>query len=315
MDSLNIKLRFNNKFSSKLSLNYGIHLGGHVRLLCIETSSMVFGVRTRNLVINLNSTLVELAKILKVLEGLGFLRGVIYFINSTLGFRLSFKNSFNNFNRHLFFPIYFNIKSVLKNLKLFLLNKQEMHLRSKKFKSHKIFFIRSGKALLRKFFVASKWSNGFVSNSSTFFSFVDNVLHEKIKFGKMFKTFREKIKNFLDFYPLLPHYSFIGDNRVNSWIVNEFRMASVPCSSVVDTFSTKSLLNMYGLPGNSNSIDSTLFFLVLTISNYLTGFYQHIIRFFLNTIKINYNFLVLKFDFKNIFFNNFKQVGILKILN
>jgi hypothetical protein len=44
-------------------------------------------------------------------------------------------------------------------------------------------------------------SYGFVSNSITFFNFTDNVLHEKIKFGKMIQTFEEKIKNLIDFYP------------------------------------------------------------------------------------------------------------------
>lgn len=306
-----IKTRFNTKFSSKLILKYGIHLGGHDRLLCVETSSMVFGIRTRNIIINLNATSVELIKVLKVLEGLGSVRGVIYFINSTLGFRLSFKNSFANYNRHLFFPIHFNIKSVLKNFELVVLSKSQVRTSKKFFKVKKLFFIKSGKTLLRKFFISSKWSHGFVSNSKTFFTFVDNVLHEKIKFGKMFKTFHEKIKEFLDFYPLLPNYGVIGDNRVNHWIVNEFKMASVPCSSVVDTFTTKALLNMYGIPGNSNSIDSTLFFLLLTISNYLTGFYQQIIRFFLNNLILDNIFSDIKVTNKNYFFKTFKQIEVL----
>lgn len=311
MNPLKIKTKFNTKFTSKMILKYGIHLGGHERLLCIETSSIVFGVRTRNIVINLNKTSLELAKVLKVLEGLGSVRGVLYFINSSLSFRLSFKNTFSNYNRHLFFPINLTIRSVLKNFDLLLLSKQDLKKKKHHLQSKKLFFIKSGKALLRKFFVASKWSHGFVSNSKTFFTFVDNVLHEKVKFGKMLHTFTEKIKELLDFYPLLPHYCFVGDNRVNHWIVNEFRMATVPCSSVVDTFTTKALFNMYGIPGNSNSIDSTLFFLLLTISNYLAGFYQHISRFFLNNIKLDHRFLFIKLSKKSYFFKNFKQLNLL----
>jgi hypothetical protein len=62
-------------------------------------------------------------------------------------------------------------------------------------------------------------------------------------------------------------------------------MAQVPNSSVIDSFSKKSLLSMYGIPGNACSIDSTLFFLSLTISNYLLGFYQQIFKFCLNRIQ------------------------------
>ena len=80
----------NNKFSSKFVVDYGIHLGGHLKLLALETSSVIFGIRTSNIIINLSFTTLELLKVLKSLEGLGFERAVIYFINSILSFRLSF---------------------------------------------------------------------------------------------------------------------------------------------------------------------------------------------------------------------------------
>ena len=57
-------------FSSKFVLQYGIHLGGHLQLLCVETSSIVFGVRTKNMVLNLNLTIVELIKVLNTIKGL-----------------------------------------------------------------------------------------------------------------------------------------------------------------------------------------------------------------------------------------------------
>lgn len=315
MSLLKFQFRINNKFSAKIILNYGIHLGGHEKLLCLETSSIIFGIRTRNLIINLNTTSFELVKVLKILEGIGFGRGVLYFINSILGFRLSFKNSFKNYNRHLFFPINLNIKNVLKNFDLLICTKAQLKKRrKKKISKKKFFFIKSGKLLLRKLFVASKWSHGFVSNSKTFFTFVDNVLHGKIKFGKSYEIFNAKVKDFLDYYPLLPNYGFVGDNRLNFWIVNEFKMVSVPSSSVIDTFTTKALYNMYGIPGNSNSIDSTLFFLLIAISNYLTGFYQHIVRFFLNNIVLNHTFLTFKIDTKSYFFKKFRQIEVLNSL-
>merc|ERR1712137_1242082 len=168
------------------------------------------------MVLNLNLTIVELIKVLNTIKGLGFKRTIIYFINSTLNFRLSFKSSFEQYNKHLFFPASVKIKSA-KTLA----------------EKRKLFFLINGKNLLRKIFVASKWSYGFVSNASTFFSFAHNVLHEKVKFGKMINSFQEKVKSFVDFYPFLPNYGFIGDNRSNHWIVNEFHMAQVPNSSVV----------------------------------------------------------------------------------
>merc|ERR1711959_333011 len=225
------------------------------------------------MVLNLNLTIVELIKVLNTIKGLGFKRTIIYFINSTLNFRLSFKSSFEQYNKHLFFPASVKIQNVLKKFKLLLFNKPGLRkIKSAKTlaEKRKLFFLINGKNLLRKIFVASKWSYGFVSNASTFFSFAHNVLHEKVKFGKMINSFQEKVKSFVDFYPFLPN------NRSNHWIVNEFHMAQVPNSSVVDAFSTKALYTMYGIPGNSCSIDSTLFFLILTVSNYLLGFYQHV---------------------------------------
>lgn len=125
-------------------------------------------------------------------------------------------------------------------------------------------------------------SYGFVSNSVTFVMFTDNVLHEKIKFGKILDVFKIKTEELADFYPFLPHYGFIGDHTKNHLVAHEFACAKVPHSSVIDTFTNKALLSMYGITGNACSIDSTLFFLSLVVSNYLLGFYQQIIRFCLN---------------------------------
>ena len=305
-----LKLRNNKSFSSKFVLQYGIHLGGHLQLLCVETSSIVFGVRTKNIILNLNLTIVELIKVLNTIKGLGFKRTIIYFINSTLNFRLAFKSSFEQYNKHLFFPASIKIRNVLKKFRLLLFSKPELYkIKNAKtlVEKRKLFFLVNGKNLLRKIFVASKWSYGFVSNASTFFSFAHNVLHEKVKFGKMINSFQEKVKSFVDFYPFLPNYGFIGDNRTNHWIVNEFHMAQVPNSSVVDAFSTKALYTMYGITGNSCSIDSTLFFLILTVSNYLLGFYQHVFKFsskttLENNLKQDY-FLKKK---KNYFFKKMK---------
>ena len=53
----------------------------------------------------------------------------------------------------------------------------------------------------------------------------------------------------------------------------------VPNVSIIDPLSTRSLLSMYGIPGNACSIDSSLFFLSLMVFYYLLGFYQQYLNF------------------------------------
>lgn len=306
------KLYNNNKFSSKFMLNYGIHLGGNICLLELSSKSVLYGVRSRNSVINVTKTSIELMKNLTIIEGLGFNKSVVYFVNSIMGFKLAFKNSFDHYNRHLFFPTGFIIDNVLKKSKVLVLNKFEKKRINRALRSKKAFLIKSGKSLLRKAFISSKWPNGFVSNSSTFFSFAHRVLYEKVKFGKMLNSFQEKLKTFVDFYPFLPNYSFVGDHRQNYWIVNEFWRAGVPTTSVIDTFTVKSLQCMFGVPGNACSVDSSMFFLILLISSYLTGFNQYVVKYsldsFESTFKERLNYFAPK---RKMFFKSFKKLTFL----
>lgn len=258
-----LKRLTNKNFTSKYILTYGIHLGGHISSLAPEASSIVFGLRTQNMVIGLNLTALEIKKTLSIVKGLGFNRSIIYFINSTMGFRIAFKSCFKQFNQHLFFKQGVKIDSVFRRFQDLILKKSDLKAIKKSknyFKEKSLFLFRSGKTLLQKIYISSKWSYGFVSNAVSFFSFVDNVLHEKVKFGKVINTFEEKVTDLVDLYPHVPHYGFIGDHRINYWIVNEFRCAQVPSTSVVDPLTHRGLLTMYGIPGNGCSTDSTLFF-------------------------------------------------------
>ena len=121
-----LKKLTNNQFSSKYILTYGIHLGGHISSLASETSSIVFGIRTQNMVINLNLTSLELKKTLNITKGLGFERSIIYFINSTMGFRLAFKSCFKQFNQHLFFKQGVQIDSVFRKFQDLLFKKADL---------------------------------------------------------------------------------------------------------------------------------------------------------------------------------------------
>jgi len=114
-NSLNPRSIFidNRFFSVHFILKSGILLGGHLRLLSHETSSIIYGIRTQNLIINLNKTSVELIKIFKIIEGLGHNRTIVFFVNSMLNLRFAVKTSWSKYNLHLFFLLEKRLKITL----------------------------------------------------------------------------------------------------------------------------------------------------------------------------------------------------------
>lgn len=168
--------------------------------------------------------------------------------------------TFGYYNKHLFFSSNLVILNIFRRFRALLISKKITRKIRKSLYFKQRFFMKSGKSLLQKIFIASRWRHGFVSNACSFFAFADNVLHEKIKLGKILTGYEEKIKSFFDFYPFLPNYGVIGDHRLNYWIVNEFKMARVPNLSIIDPSTTKAFFSMHGLAGNACSIDSSLFF-------------------------------------------------------
>ena len=83
----------------------------------------------------------------------------------------------------------------------------------------------------------------------------------------------------------------------------------MPCASVVDCFTNKSLLSMYGIPGNACSMDSNLFFLLVAISSYLTGYNLNILKF---NFRRNYNKKKKLLKKNSFFFKRFSLVLNLK---
>ena len=297
-DKLNFNLSRNVNFVSKFILNSGIQLGGHLSLLKLTTTSVVFGSRFSTAVINVNSSFIEIRKVLRIIEGLGNRRATVYFINSLLCMSAAFKKTFQYYNKHLFFPFKLKIKDLynVNNLnKVFRKYKKNF---CNMFSRKRFFLLRTGMFLLRKLFVSSKWVYGCVSNARSFSKFVNNVLHENVKIGKFIETFRAKIISFFDFIPRVPGYGFIGDHNQNYWIVNEFKKSKVPCNSLIDTLTTKGFFSMYGIPGNGASMDLSFFFLILLIGNYLSGYNSNILKFFL----INSNLLKKISEKKGFFF-------------
>lgn len=155
---------------------------------------------------------------------------------------------------HLEYLEYFRKRKILKKHQKNLDLKRNFYLRK-----YSAFLSLSGRRLLKKVFVISKWVNGFISNSFSFFRFVKNIIKEKVKIGQVLEKSLNEIEDIIDHYPLFPSYAVIGDHRQNYWIVNEFNRTKIPNSSVVDNFTTKALFSMYGIPGNACSIDTSTF--------------------------------------------------------
>lgn len=86
-------------------MRFGLVLGGHLKLLQLTTSSVVFGVRAQNTVINFNLTAIELMKLSKIIENVAYGRGILYFINHIWSFRISMIKYYGLYNKHLFLPL------------------------------------------------------------------------------------------------------------------------------------------------------------------------------------------------------------------
>lgn len=91
-------------FNIRFISSFGINLGGNLHFLQLTTSSIVFGIRTKNLIIDLNKSGIELMNICQKIEDLGYRRCVLYFVNSILSFRVSMKNLYDRYNAHAFSP-------------------------------------------------------------------------------------------------------------------------------------------------------------------------------------------------------------------
>jgi hypothetical protein len=112
-------------------LNLGLHLGGNYKSKHMTNSSIIFGFKNQQSILTLSKTLIELKKILKIIETISFKRGVIYYINNNITFQLACKNIFNMHNKY---------------------------------------FLKQKKKLLEYIYIFSKWPAGFLTNNSIYFN-------------------------------------------------------------------------------------------------------------------------------------------------
>ena len=66
-EKINFNLSRNTNFVSKFILSSGIQLGGHLCLVKLTTTSVVFGSRFLNAIINVNTFFIEIRKVLRII--------------------------------------------------------------------------------------------------------------------------------------------------------------------------------------------------------------------------------------------------------
>lgn len=127
-----IKYKYNNKYilNYKLLLNHGFHFGGNKKILNIRNSSIIHSKKLIQYYLNLNLTIIQLNKIMKILEIISYKRGTLYFINNFIGFNFKINNIYKKAHLH---P---------------LINKR----------------------ISNSFYIFSKWNPGFLTNNFCFFS-------------------------------------------------------------------------------------------------------------------------------------------------
>ena len=100
--------------------------------------------------INSNITLLELVKMSQIVDGIGFYRGFIYFINSILSLRISVYRAYGYYNKHLFFSNNIVILNIFRRFRALLVSKRLNRKMNKSLYFKQRFFMESGKSLIRK---------------------------------------------------------------------------------------------------------------------------------------------------------------------
>ena len=103
----NGKTKFKINYFTKYFINYsyllnlGLHLGGNYKLKHMTNSSLIYGFKQNQTILNLTKTLFELKKTLKIIETISFKRGVLYYVNNSITFQTACQNIFYTFNKYL----------------------------------------------------------------------------------------------------------------------------------------------------------------------------------------------------------------------
>lgn len=271
----------NNQFSAKyytltykmLTLN-GIHLGGNIQNFDFSNSSVIYGIRTRNLIINMTISSFEILKSIKVFERFGRRRRRVFYVYSNLSSKFFFKKCFNYYNVHL---IRFSSKSsIIKKL------------------------------FWRTIFLVGKWFPGLLTNRLSYKRY-----HYRLKRKLRLNFDKSIIKNkyYFDKFPKRPSGGIVINSKKS--ILNEFVTLGIPLFHTGDVFINNNNMLFYKIPSNSASFEVGNFFFVVFYSSYLLGFYAYLKKFnlrYFNSFKklslLNNNIFLRK----NLFFKRFLVV-------
>ena len=257
----------------------GLHLGGNFQNFDFSNSSVIYGIRTNNLIINLTLSSFELLKSLKAFERFGRRRRRVYYVYANLSSQSFFKKTYNYYNVHL---IKFLTKSkIIRRL------------------------------FLRTIFIVGKWIPGFLTNRKTY-----KVYHIRLKRKLRLNLNNSFYKNkfYFDKFPKRPSGGIVVNTKKS--ILNEFICLGIPLIYTGDVFVNNNNMLFYKIPSNSGTFEIGNFFLVIFFSAYLYGFYIFLKKFhvkrFRSLLKIQiYNQkLILK---KNLFFKRYLLMNKLSI--
>jgi len=220
----------------------GLHLGGNIQNFDFSNSSVIYGIRTNNLIINLTISSFELLKSIKVFERFGRRRRRVFYVYANLSSQSFFKKCFNYYNVHL---VRFSTKTNI---------------------IRKLFW--------RTIFIIGKWFPGFLTNRTTY-----KVYHIRLKRRLRLNLYNVPINNkfYFDKFPKRPSGGIVVNTKKS--ILNEFICLGIPLFYTGDVFLNNNNMLFYKIPSNSGTFELGNFFFVVFFSSYLLGFYAYLKKF------------------------------------
>lgn len=226
----------------KMLVLNGLHLGGNIQNFDFSNSSVIYGIRTNNLVINLTISSFELLKSIKIFERFGRRRRRVFYVYANLSSQSFFKRCFNYYNIHL--ARYSTKRSLIRQL------------------------------FWRTIFLVGKWFPGFLTNRYTY-----KLYHFRLRRKLRLNLTNTTIKNkyYFDKFPKRPSGGVVVNTK--QFILNEFINLGIPLFYTGDVFLNNNNMLFFKIPSNSGTFELGNFFFILFFSSYLLGFYTQLKKF------------------------------------
>jgi len=226
----------------KMLVLNGLHLGGNIQNFDFSNSSVIYGIRTNNLIINLTISSFELLKSIKAFERFGRRRRRVFYVYANLSSQSFFKKCFNYYNIHL--SHFLTKNSIIRQ-----------------------FFWRT-------VFIIGKWFPGFLTNRKTYKRY-----HLRLKRRLVLDFSDTPLKNkfYCDKFPKRPSGGVVVNTKKS--ILNEFICLGIPLFYTGDVFLNNNNMLFYKIPSNSGTFELGNFFFIVFFSSYLLGFYAYLKKF------------------------------------